>query len=156
MAAVGLMGRPGRYVMLVNHGAGAPLSLEWALGERSGAMLGLVSPEGEARLELFVTEDGVMQAFVGQGKDQRAIAEPLNLGPDWQAHFGEPPVPVVGCIEGTCSIEGLTYTVDRPSPVADGPSTPVVAIPQAPVRTVAANTVPAKAVVPKKPAPPPP
>ncbi|GMU02893.1 hypothetical protein KH5H1_70130 [Corallococcus caeni] len=156
VAAVGLLGRPGRYVMLVNHGAGAPLSLEWALGERSGAMLGLVSPEGEARLELFVTEDGVMQAFVGQGKDQRAIAEPLNLGRDWQAHFGEAPAPVVGCIEGTCSIEGLTYTVDRPASVVEAPATPVVVIPQAPVRTVAANTVPAKAVVQKKPAPPPP
>ncbi|NOK15053.1 serine/threonine-protein kinase, partial [Corallococcus exercitus] len=152
VAALGLMGREGRYVMIVHHGAGQPLSLEWVLGERSGAMLGLVSPENEVRLELFVTEDGVMQAFVGQGKDQRPIAEPLNLGPDWQAHFGEPPAPAVGCIEGTCSIEGLTYTVDRPAPVAEGPATPVVVIPQAPVRTVAANTVPAKAVVQKKPA----
>ncbi|WP_171450067.1 serine/threonine-protein kinase, partial [Corallococcus carmarthensis] len=155
VASLGLMGREGRYVTLVHHGAGAPLSLEWSLGERSGAMLGLASPEGEVRLELFVTEDGVLQAFVGQGKDQRPIAEPLNLGRDWQAHFGEPPVPAVGCIEGTCSIEGLTYTVDRPAPVTETPATPVVVIPQAPVRTVAANTVPAKAVVTKKPAPPP-
>ncbi|WP_375756656.1 serine/threonine-protein kinase [Corallococcus exercitus] len=156
VAAVMLVGRGGRFVALVHHGVGAPLALEWGLGERSGAMLGLPAPEGEARLELFVTEDGVMQAFVGQGKDQRAIAEPLNLGPDWQAHFGEPPMPAVGCIEGTCSIEGLTYTVDRPAAVSEGPATPVVVTPQAPVRTVAANTVPAKAVVPKKPAPPPP
>ncbi|WP_244239369.1 serine/threonine-protein kinase [Corallococcus carmarthensis] len=80
VASLGLMGREGRYVTLVHHGAGAPLSLEWSLGERSGAMLGLASPEGEVRLELFVTEDGVLQAFVGQGKDQRPIAEPLNLG----------------------------------------------------------------------------
>ncbi|MBN8229083.1 serine/threonine protein kinase [Corallococcus macrosporus] len=156
VASLGLMGREGRYVTIVHHGAGAPLSVEWSLGERSGAMLGLVAPESEARLELFVTEDGVMQAYVGQGKDQRPIAEPLNLGRDWQAQFAEAPAPAVGCIEGTCSIDGLTYTVDRPAPVTESPASPVVVIPQAPVRTVAANTVPAKAVVQKKPAPPPP
>ncbi|MFB1479480.1 serine/threonine-protein kinase [Corallococcus sp. RDP092CA] len=156
VASLGLMGRDGRYVTIVHPGAGAPLSLEWSLGERSGAMLGLDAPEDEVRLELFVTEDGVMQAFVGQGKDQRAIAEPLNLGPDWQAQFGEPPAPTVGCIEGTCAIEGLTYAVDRPQPLPEPPAASVVVVPQAPGRTVAANTVPAKAVVAKKPAPPPP
>ncbi|WP_375743275.1 serine/threonine protein kinase [Corallococcus interemptor] len=156
VASLGLMGRDGRYVTLVHHGAGAPLTLEWSLGERGGAMLGLASPEGEVRLELFVTEDGVMQAFVGQGKDQRPIAEPLNLGPDWQAHFGEAPAPVIGCIEGTCTVEGLTYTVDKPAPVTEVASSPGVVVPQQPPRTVAANTVPAKAVVAKKPAPPPP
>ncbi|QAT82704.1 serine/threonine protein kinase [Corallococcus coralloides] len=156
VASLGLMGRAGRYVTIVHHGARMPLSLEWSLGERSGAMLGLDAPENELRLELFVTEDGVMQAFVGQGKDQRPIAEPLSLGPDWQAQFGEAPAPVIGCIEGTCTVEGLTYTVDKPSPVTESPSTPVVVVPQQPPRTVAANTVPAKAVVAKKPAPPPP
>ncbi|MCY1044223.1 serine/threonine-protein kinase [Corallococcus sp. bb12-1] len=154
VAALMLIGRDGRYVALVHHGAGAPLALEWALGERSGTMLGLPSPQGEARLELFVTEEGVLQAFVGQGKDQRPFAEPLNLGPDWQSHFGEPPMPAVGCIEGTCSIEGLTYAVDRPSPVVETPSAPVVMAP--PQRTVATAAVPAKAVVPKRVAPPPP
>ncbi|WP_223642497.1 serine/threonine-protein kinase [Corallococcus sp. EGB] len=153
VASLGLMGRDGRYVTLVHHGAGVPLSLEWSLGERSGAMLGLASPEGEVRLELFITEDGVLQAFVGHGKDQRPIAEPLNLGPDWQAQFGEPPAPAVGCIEGTCVVEGLTYAVDWPQAV-ETPASPVVLVPQQPVRTVAANTVPAKAVAPKKPAPP--
>ncbi|NBD07637.1 MULTISPECIES: serine/threonine-protein kinase [Corallococcus] len=157
VAAILLTGREGRFVALVHHGAGAPLALEWALGERRGTMLGLPSPAGEARLELFVTEDGVMQAFVGQGKDQRPIAEPLDLGPDWQGQFGEPPAPAVGCIEGTCSFEGFTYTVDRPVPVAEAPSTPMVVAPQQqPARTVASNTVPAKAVVPKKVTPPPP
>ncbi|NOJ92011.1 serine/threonine protein kinase [Corallococcus coralloides] len=119
VAALGLMGRDGRYVTLVHRGAGAPLSLEWALGERSGALQGLASPENEVRLELFVTEDGVMEAFVGQGKDLRPIAAPLNLGPDWQkSSFGEVPVPTFGCINGTCTVEGLTYTVDRSTPVA--------------------------------------
>ncbi|RKG73509.1 serine/threonine protein kinase, partial [Corallococcus sp. CA049B] len=140
VASLGLMGRDGRYVTIVHHGKDLPLSMEWSLGERGGAMLGLDAPENELRLELFVTEDGVMQAFVGQGKDQRPIAEPLNLGPDWQAQFGEPPAPVIGCIEGTCTVEGLTYTVDKPAPVTEAPATPVVSVPQQPPRTVAANT----------------
>ncbi|RKH27633.1 serine/threonine protein kinase, partial [Corallococcus sicarius] len=149
VAALLLAGRDRRYVALVHRGVGAPLALEWALGERSGSMLGLAAPEGEARLEMFVTEEGVLQAFVGQGKDQRPIAEPLNLGPDWQSQFGEPPQPAFGCIEGTCSAEGLTYVVDRPAPVV---ATPVVLAPQPP-RTVASAT-PVKAVVPKRVAPP--
>lgn len=153
VAALLLAGRDRRFVALVHHGAGAPLTLEWGLGERRGSMLGLAAPEGEARLEMFVTEEGVLQAFVGQGKDQRPIAEPLNLGPDWQSHFGEPPQPAFGCIEGTCSAEGFTYTVDRPVPVA---ATPVVLTPPPqPPRTVASAT-PVKAVVPKRVAPPPP
>ena len=152
VAALLLAGRDGRYVGLVHSGAGAPLALEWALGERRGSMMGLAAPEGEARLELFITEEGVLQAFVGQGKDQRPIAEPLNLGPDWQGHFGEPPEPAFGCIEGTCSAEGLTYVVDRPAPVV---ATPAVLAPQ-PQRTVASVTVPVKAVVPKRAPPPPP
>ncbi|RKG98301.1 serine/threonine protein kinase [Corallococcus sp. CA053C] len=156
VAALLLTGRNSRYVALVHRGAGAPLALEWGLGERSGSMLGLAAPEGEARLEMFITEEGVLQAFLGQGKDQRPIAEPLNLGPDWQAQFGEPPQPAFGCIEGTCSAEGFTYVVDRPAPPGTTPATPVVvAPPQQPPRTVASAT-PVKAVVPPKRVPPPP
>ncbi|RKH38294.1 serine/threonine-protein kinase, partial [Corallococcus llansteffanensis] len=117
VAALMLVGRDDRYVALVHHGAGAPLALEWGLGNRRGTMLGLKAPEGAARLELVVTDEGVLQAFVGPASDQQPIGEPLNLGQDWQGQFNEPPVPAVGCIEGTCSIEGLTYAVDRPAPV---------------------------------------
>ena len=151
-AALLLVGSTGRYVALVHSGAREPLRLEWAFGERRGAMLGLDSPEGEAVLELKVDAEGTVQGFVGKGKDQRAIGEPLILGPGWMAHFGEiAPVPAAGCIEGTCRIEGLTYTVRKAPPAA--PVTPVPT-PVA-VRPVAA-AVPAKAVTPKKAPPPPP
>ncbi|MBJ6761205.1 serine/threonine protein kinase [Myxococcaceae bacterium JPH2] len=146
VAALMLVGSTGRYVALLHNGAGAPLALEWALGERRGTMLGLASPEGEARLELAVDADGVLQAYVGSGKDRRAIAEPLDLGPGWQEQFGEAPTPAFGCVEGTCRAEGLTYAVRRaPPPPVDAP--PVIATP--PPRTVAV-AVPTKAVVPTK------
>ncbi|NPC86703.1 serine/threonine protein kinase, partial [Pyxidicoccus fallax] len=149
-AAVVLEGSTGRYVALIHNGAKEPLRLEWALGERRGTMLGLDSPEGEAVLELRVDAEGLLQAFVGKGKDQRAIADPINLGPGWMEHFGEPPVPAMGCIEGTCRIEGLTYTVKKAPPP---PTTPLPAVAS---RPTPASVVPAKAVTPKKAPPPPP
>jgi hypothetical protein len=152
VAALLLLGSKGRYVALVHNGAGEPLRLEWALGERRGTMLGLASPEGEAALEIKVDADGILQAYVGRGKDQRAIAEPLNLGPGWMEHFGNEPVPAFGCIEGTCRAEGLTYIVRQAPP--PGTTAPMPPVPV--VKTVAATTVPAKAVTPKKVTPPPP
>ncbi|MBZ4415108.1 serine/threonine-protein kinase [Myxococcus sp. RHSTA-1-4] len=138
------------YVALIHNGAGEPVRLEWALDERRGTMLGPDAPEGEAVLELKVDAEGVLQAFVGKGKEQRAIAEPINLGPGWMEHFGElPPVPAVGCIEGTCRIEGLTFTVRKAPPPGTTAPVPTLAVrPAAPV--------PAKAVAPKKAPPPPP
>jgi hypothetical protein len=148
-AALLLVGSTGRYVALVQDGAGAPLRLEWTLGERRGAMLGMPSPEGEAVLELKVNAEGELRAFVGKGKDQRPITEPLNLGPGWMKHFGDTPRPGFGCIEGTCRAEGFTYTVAKEPPA----SAPQVTAPRPPPAVVA---TPVKAVVPKAAPPPPP
>ena len=153
MAALMLLGSTGRYVALVHDGAGAPLTLEWALGERRGTMLGQASPTGEAHLEIEVDAEGVLQAFVGTGKDRRAIGEPLDLGPEWQEQFGEVPRAAFGCIEGTCRVEGFSYSVRQRAP--SGPA-PVAPVPGAVAKTVAATPVPAKAVTPKKVTPPPP
>lgn len=154
VAGVLLLGTSGRYVALIHDAAGAPVRLEWALGERTGVMLGPDSPKdgGESALEIRVDAEGVLQAYTGRDKDQRPMAEPLNLGPDWMEHFGTEPMPAFGCIEGTCRAEAFTYTLRQAPPE---PTPPAVAA--APVtRTVAASTVPAKAVTPKKAPPPPP
>ncbi|MFP2933418.1 serine/threonine-protein kinase [Pyxidicoccus sp. 3LG] len=150
MAALLLTGSTGRYVALVHNGAGEPVALEWALGERRGTMLGLDSPKGEAHLEIKVNEEGILQGYVGKGNDQRAIGEPLNLGPGWMEHFGNAPLPAFGCVEGVCRIAGTTYTVRKAPPPPTTPVTPPVA------RPVVANAVPAKAVTPPKRPPPPP
>lgn len=150
-AALLLMGSTGRYVALVHNGTGAPVALEWALGERRGTMLAMTPAEAGAQLELKVSAEGELRAYVGKGKDQRPIAEPLNLGRGWMEHFGDAPVPGFGCSEGTCRAEGLTYTVAKEPPGGTTAPVPAVATPRPPV--VAA--VPAKAVAPK-PAPPPP
>jgi hypothetical protein len=154
VAALLMMGSQGRYVALIHDGAGAPLRLEWALGERRGTMLGQASPEGEAALEIKVDADGILQAYVGRGKDQRAIAEPLNLGPGWMEQFGDVPVPAFGCIEGTCRAEGLTYVVRQAPP--PGTTAPVPAAVPPVAKAITASAVPAKAVAPKKVTPPPP
>ncbi len=144
--ALMLVGSTGRYVALIQEGSGAPLALEWALGERRGTMLGQDSPKGLTHLELEVDADGLLRAFVGTGKDRRAIGEPLVLGREWQKQFGEVPRSAVGCIEGTCRVEGLSYTVKQApassSTVAELMPTPRPA--PAPTKTVA------------KPPPPPP
>jgi eukaryotic-like serine/threonine-protein kinase len=136
-----LVGSTGRYVALIQDGAGAPLALEWALGERRGSMLGQASPRGVAHLAMEVDAEGILRAFVGTGKDRRQIAEPLVIGKDWQKHFGEVPRSAVGCVEGTCRVEGFSYTIKRAPP--------------APPPTIAELT-PKPAAVPPKPAPKPP
>ncbi|QRK12948.1 serine/threonine protein kinase [Archangium violaceum] len=106
-----------RYVALVYNGAGAPLRLEWKLGEKQGAMLGGVSPEGPVELELNIDEEGVLIASVGTKGDKRPIAEPLHLGLNWQErHFGRAPFPAFGCIEGICQAEGFNYIVKHQPP----------------------------------------
>jgi predicted Ser/Thr protein kinase len=149
-AALMLLGSPGRYVALVHNGAGAPLRLEWALGERRGTQLWLASPAGPTDLELEVSEQGVLVASVGRGSDKRTIGEPLHLGPEWHEQFGEKqpgevPTAAFGCIEGTCRADNLVYQVKRVPPAPP----PVAAPPRE-------ELVPAKAVVPptpKRPAP---
>jgi hypothetical protein len=124
--ALMLVGTTGRYVALIHEGSGAPLRLEWALGERRGTMLAQASPPGVTHLEMEVDADGMLKAFVGTGKDRRTIGEPLVIGRDWQKHFGEVPRSAVGCIEGTCRVEGFSYSVRKasgvpPSTVAEAP-----------------------------------
>lgn len=139
-AALMLVGSTHRFVAVVQEGSGAPLRLEWALGERRGTMLGQASPEGAAHLELEVDAEGMLRAFVGTGKDRRPIGEPLVLGREWQKQFGDRPRAAVGCIEGTCRMEGLSYSVRRassasPTAVAEAPvSRPTPVATKAPIK----------------------
>jgi hypothetical protein len=135
--ALMLVGTTGRYVALIHEGSGAPLRLEWALGERRGTMLAQASPPGVTHLEMEVDADGMLRAFLGVGKDRRVIFEPLVIGREWQKEFGEVPRSAVGCIEGTCRVESFSYgvrvaqaappqavadaTVNRTTPVATKP-----------------------------------
>ncbi|WNG44495.1 serine/threonine protein kinase [Archangium minus] len=116
-----------RYIALVYNGAGAPLRLEWNLGEKQGAMLGADSPDGPVELELNIDEEGVLVASVGSKGGKRPIAEPIHLGLDWQEkHFGNAPFPAFGCIEGICQAEGFTYQVRHAPPptVTQAPEPP--------------------------------
>ncbi|HVG57970.1 MAG TPA: serine/threonine-protein kinase [Hyalangium sp.] len=119
--ALMLVGTTGRYVALIHEGSGAPLRLEWALGERRGTMLAQASPSGVTHLEMEVDAEGMLRAFLGVGKDRRVIFEPLVIGREWQKHFGEVPRSAVGCIEGTCRVEGFSYGVKQ------APATPSAA-----------------------------
>ncbi|MBN1205337.1 MAG: protein kinase, partial [Myxococcaceae bacterium] len=150
-----LVGSTGRYVALVQDGAGAPLALEWALGERRGTMLVQSSPDGLTHLSIQVNAEGVLTAFVGKDNEKRPIGEPLIIGRDWQKHFGEaPPRPAAGCIEGTCRVEGFSYVVKRAPPAAP-PAVAEVARPQpAPPKQVARPpSPPPKKSQPKAPPP---
>jgi eukaryotic-like serine/threonine-protein kinase len=126
-AALLLVGSTGRYVALVYNGEGGPLRLDWSLGERRGSMLGFDSPPSPAELWLEVDEEGVLKAFAGSRRNEkRLIAEPLHLGPDWAAEFGDiTPKPSFGCIEGTCRAENFSFQVERrevePEAVAAAP-----------------------------------
>ncbi|KFE65426.1 serine/threonine-protein kinase [Hyalangium minutum] len=156
-AALMLVGVPGRFVGLVQEGSGAPLRLEWVLGERRGTMLGQASPEGVVHFEMEVDAEGMLRGFVGTGKDRRPIGEPLILGREWQKQFGELPRAAVGCIDGTCRVEGLSYSVRKAS------NAPPTAVAEAPVsRPTPVATKPAVKLAPpakkppaKAPAPPP-
>ncbi|GEN05277.1 Serine/threonine protein kinase [Myxococcus fulvus] len=153
-ASMLLLGSTGRYVALVHNGVGEPLRLEWALGERRGAMLGIESPKaGPVNVELAVDAEGRLEAFLGTGKDRRALFEPLVLGAGWVEQFGDAPFPGFGCIEGACRVSGITYVLKQSPP--GGTTAPVPPTPTPSPPKVAA-AVPAKAVVPKKAPPPPP
>lgn len=151
VAAMMLVGRDYRYVALVSHGDGSPLTLEWALGERRGTMTGAIpSPTQDdetARLEMTVDAEGVLRVFKGTGRDRRQLTEPLHLGPRWQEQFHEPPRPAFGCISGTCSATNFTYVVKRAPPPP-----PVVEASTEPVRPPSTTqTVPARASNPTPP-----
>ena len=138
-----LMGSTGRYVALVYNGAGAPLRLEWNLGEKRGTMLGVESPPGPVELELEVDDEGVLVARLRGNDERRPIAEPLHLGAGWQRRFGAEPLPALGCIEGMCQAENFTYQV---SVLAPRPPTQV----QEPARAEPPRAAPAAT---KRPAP---
>jgi hypothetical protein len=142
--ALMLVGTTGRYVALIHESSGAPLRLEWALGERRGTMLAQASPPGVTHLEMEVDAEGMLRAFVGTGKDRRAIGEPLAIGQQWQKHFGEVPRSAVGCIEGTCRVEGFSYSVKH------APATPPTTLAEAAVHRPPPPKVPAKAAPPAK------
>jgi len=141
-----LVGTTGRYVALIQEGSGAPLRLEWALGERRGTMLAQASPLGVTHLEMEVDAEGVLRAFMGTGKDRRVIGEPLVIGREWQKHFGEVPRSAIGCIEGACRVEGFSYSVRK------APSVPPTAVAEAPVSrpTTVTTKPPAKPLPPVK------
>ncbi|TQF10800.1 serine/threonine protein kinase, partial [Myxococcus llanfairpwllgwyngyllgogerychwyrndrobwllllantysiliogogogochensis] len=129
-----LTGSTGRYVALVHNGVGEPLRLEWALGERRGAMLGMESPRsGPVSLELAVDAEGRLEAFMGTGKDRRAIFEPLVLGIGWMDQFGDAPFPGFGCMEATCRVAGITYVLKQSPP--GGTTAPVPTPLPPPVKT---------------------
>ncbi|WP_224242263.1 serine/threonine-protein kinase [Hyalangium gracile] len=152
--ALMLVGSTGRYVAFIQEGSGAPLRLEWALGERRGTMLGQASPTGVAHLEMEVDAEGVLRAFVGTGKDRRAVGEPLIIGRDWQKQFGEVPRSAVGCIEGTCRVEGLSYSVKQ-APATATTSTVAELTPRPPAAPKPVAKAPPPAKKPPAKAPPP-
>jgi len=118
-SALALSGGPGRYAAVVVSGAGEPVALEWALGDRRGTMLGPPSPrDGTARLELSIDRRGELRAFVTAGKDRRAVGEPVSLGSGWRKYFGNKmPLAALACLEGGCEFRRVTYeTVREPPP----------------------------------------
>ncbi|MCE9669273.1 serine/threonine protein kinase [Myxococcus stipitatus] len=156
MVSMLLLGSQGRYVALVHTGQGQPLRLEWALGERRGAMLGTEAPKRQEplALELAVDAEGRLEAFMGTGKDRRAIFEPLALGTGWVEQFGDAPAPALGCIGAVCTVSHIVYTLKQSPPGGTTAPLPPVAATPAPPKVAAA--VPVKAVTPPKKAPPPP
>jgi hypothetical protein len=135
-----LQGTPGRYVAVILDGSGSPARLEWAFGERRGAMIGSQAvARGEVELE--VERDGTLRAFLTSGPDRRQLAEPLSLGSGWRKYFGRTPVPEVVCLDGACEVSELQYSAHRdppPPPPTPAPvAKPVVHKPavRAPVRS---------------------
>lgn len=129
-AALLLEGSPGRYAALVVGPAGNPARLEYVLGERRGAMLGPPSPASASALELEVTPEGELRAFVGAGGDRRPVGEPVSIGHEWRKAFGRLPRPAAGCLDGTCVFSDLRFSVTQeppPPPPAPTPTPPVVA-----------------------------
>jgi len=126
--AVALYGSQGRYVALVVSGAGEPVALEVALGEKRFTTLGPASPkDGTAHLELSIDRKGELLAFATLGRDKRAVGQPVSLGPGWKKFFGKMPVATLACIEGGCEFRKISYEILREAPVAP-PSPPVASV----------------------------
>lgn len=131
-SALVLYGTAGRYVAIVLSGSGEPVTFEWALGERRGAMLGPPSPrDGTAHLELSIDRLGEMRAFATLGRDKRAVGEPVSLGRGWRKYFGKMPIPSLVCIEGSCEFNRISYELLEPPPPSSSPPAPVQPKPSA-------------------------
>ncbi|MFL5321131.1 MAG: serine/threonine protein kinase [Myxococcaceae bacterium] len=121
-----LTGDTGRYLALIASGTGQPVSFEWALAEKRGAMIGPVSTK-VMQLSISIDRQGEARAFMGSGKDKRQIAEPVSLGRDWKKHFGRMPIAQLGCIEAACKFSAVHFEVEKEAPgVAQQQQTPVV------------------------------
>lgn len=124
-AALLLTGDPGRYLALVTNGTGGPVSFEWALAEKRGTMLGPTSSK-VMQVSLEIDKYGEARAFVGLGKDKRPLGEPVSLGKEWKKHFGRMPVAQLGCIDGECRFNAVTFEVEREAPMPPVQPPPVV------------------------------
>ena len=136
-AALMLMGDTGRYVALVVAEDEREATISWALGQRRGRMrapVGLSASE-PLLLSLEVDADGELRAHLGEGKNRRAVGEPLQLGERWVRLFGRLPQPAVGCLEGTCTFTNARFAVRRPAPP---PEPPQVTVPPPAPKKVAA------------------
>jgi len=125
-AAVLLMGDPGRYVALLVAEDSREATITWALGQRRGEMRAPIgtSVQTAQQLELSIDAEGNVQAYLGEGKNRRAVGEPLALGGEWIRMFGRLPQPAVGCLEGRCTFNDTSFTVRRPAPPPPPPPAP--------------------------------
>jgi hypothetical protein len=124
-------------------------ALEWSLGsDRRGVMLESlqVVPTGQ-RVTLKVTPTGELTAMLGEGRDARALGEPLQLGKSWEDLLGGPAKPVLGCLEGRCVFRNVSV-LGLEAPAAPAPPPP-------PEQKIEAPP-PAPKPKPKPPPPPPP
>ncbi|MCI0569858.1 MAG: serine/threonine protein kinase [Myxococcaceae bacterium] len=144
-----LMGDPGRFVALVVSEHEGEARLEWALGERRGAQLIPVSMSAQQplRMEMEISTEGELRAFLGAERNRRPVGEPLQLGEDWQRLFGRLPQAALGCLEGECRFDGLRFSVRRPG----APVVPAVAVEKAaPTPAVTKRPAPPPAPAPKR------
>jgi tRNA A-37 threonylcarbamoyl transferase component Bud32 len=122
-SALMLVGSNGRQLTLAVAQKSEP-ALEWSLGtERRGVMLEplQVGASGQ-RLTLKVTPTGELTAILGEGRDARALGEPLQLGKSWQDLLGNSPRPALGCLEGRCLFRNVSVLgLEPPAPPAPPP-----------------------------------
>jgi tRNA A-37 threonylcarbamoyl transferase component Bud32 len=147
-SALMLMGNNGRHLTVAVAGRSEP-ALEWSLGsDRRGVMLESlqVVPTGQ-RITLKVTPTGELTAMLGEGRDARALGEPLQLGKSWEDLLGGPAKPVLGCLEGRCVFRNVSV-LGLEAPAAPAPPPP-------PEQKIEAPP-PAPKPKPKPPPPPPP
>jgi eukaryotic-like serine/threonine-protein kinase len=137
-SALALTGTVGHYAALTLSGNGDPITFQWALLDQHLTVLGPPSPrEGTVRLELTIDKGGDLRAFVGAGKDRRAIGGPVELGPGWKKRFGKPPAPMLACVEGACQFRKPTWEVTREASPPPTPPPPTPAPPPKPTATKA-------------------